>query len=428
MADSNSLQPVSIEPSGSAGSNAPDPVAADESAFILVVDDNEANRESLSRRLQRRGHRTQVAVDGVEALARISKDRYDLVLLDVMMPGMSGIEVLQQIRQTYSPSELPVIMATANHQSEDVVRALELGANDYVTKPIDFAVALARVNTQLHLRRAVLQILRLEQDLSGRNAELEQANERLHAAAAVAKRELDTAARIQVAMMPAASPATSGARFAWVFEPCDQLAGDSFDAFTVGDGLAAFYVLDVSGHGVAASLLAVAASRLLSITGEPESAASAAEPAKAVERLNRRLPWDPLIGQFLTLFYATVDVRKRQLTYTSAGHPWAVHTTSEGKASWLDNSDLPIGVGETYHQHTVALAPGDRVYLYSDGISEAMDSQRDLFGMERVQAAVRQSAGLGLAESLVQILSEVKRWRGGAKSRDDVTLVVMELE
>lgn len=123
-------------------------------ASFLIVDDNEMNRDMLSRRLERHGHTTTVAEDGVKALELIKAQVFDLVLLDIGMAGMDGIEVLKTIRQTHSAVELPIIMVTAKAQSQDVVQALSLGANDYVSKPIDFPVALARINTQLAQKRA----------------------------------------------------------------------------------------------------------------------------------------------------------------------------------------------------------------------------------------------------------------------------------
>jgi len=125
----------------------------DSSSKLLVVDDNEMNRDMLSRRLSRRKHTVITAENGQQALDVIEKESFDVILLDVMMPGISGIEVLKLIRQSYSASELPVIMVTAKGDSEDVVKALKLGANDYVIKPLDFPIVLARVETQLEACR-----------------------------------------------------------------------------------------------------------------------------------------------------------------------------------------------------------------------------------------------------------------------------------
>src|SRR5919109_3072735 len=136
---------------------------------LLVVDDNPLNRDMLARRLTRRGYTVTVAADGYQALAMIEAQRFDLVLLDIMMPGISGLDVLKTVRQRYSVADLPVIMATAKDQSEDIVAALKLGANDYVTKPLDFPVVLARTETQLALKRAMEEIQRLAAQLELRN-------------------------------------------------------------------------------------------------------------------------------------------------------------------------------------------------------------------------------------------------------------------
>jgi diguanylate cyclase (GGDEF)-like protein len=152
--------------SKAAGDN---PVAA---ARILIVDDIADNRTVLLRRFQRRGFEVIEAESGLKALELINQQEFDLVLLDVMMPGISGVETLKRIRSERSASALPVIMVTAKSESENIVESLELGANDYVTKPVDFAVALARANTQIARKRAELQVI-------AANAALSQANENL---------------------------------------------------------------------------------------------------------------------------------------------------------------------------------------------------------------------------------------------------------
>jgi len=121
---------------------------------ILIVDDNEMNRDMLARRLERKGYHVCAAASAHELMERIKLDAVDLVLLDIEMPEISGLEALREIRKMYSAIEMPVIMVTARNQSEDIVQALGIGANDYLTKPVDFAVALARVGTQLSHKRA----------------------------------------------------------------------------------------------------------------------------------------------------------------------------------------------------------------------------------------------------------------------------------
>lgn len=153
-----------VAPAGSDASDEPE-----KPARVLVVDDVELNRSMLSRRLERRGYEVELAEGGAEALAMIDENPYDIVLLDIMMPEVSGYDVLEKVRQDKTPLELPIIMATAKDQGEDVVSAFKLGANDYITKPIDFPVALARIETQLSRKRATEQSKRLMVELERHN-------------------------------------------------------------------------------------------------------------------------------------------------------------------------------------------------------------------------------------------------------------------
>src|SRR5213076_1705515 len=121
---------------------------------LLIVDDNEMNRDMLARRLARKGYEIALAENARQLLQRVEQEGGDLVLLDIEMPEVSGLDALKTLREAYSAIELPIIMVTAKNQSEDIVKALDLGANDYLTKPIDFPVALARIGTQLSHKRA----------------------------------------------------------------------------------------------------------------------------------------------------------------------------------------------------------------------------------------------------------------------------------
>jgi class 3 adenylate cyclase len=138
-------------------------------SWLLVVDDNDLNRDMLARRLSAAGYQVDTAESGKAALAKIDTGQFDLLLLDVIMPGLSGIDVLKILREKSGVADLPVIMATALDESHMIVEALKLGANDYVTKPLDFPVVLARVRTQLQLKKAKDEVQRLAEELSIRN-------------------------------------------------------------------------------------------------------------------------------------------------------------------------------------------------------------------------------------------------------------------
>jgi sigma-B regulation protein RsbU (phosphoserine phosphatase) len=412
----------------------PDPAAE---PVVLVVDDNADNRDALARRLQRSGYQVKLAADGPAALRLLAESPCDLVLLDVMMPGMNGLEVLRKIRDTRSPMQLPVIMATARDQSADIAEALNLGANDYVTKPLDFVVLLARIQTQLMLKAAAEKVLTLQNHLSERNRELERANAQLTAANDRVSRDLKAAARVQEAFLPNSFRRTPSLDFVWVFEPCDQLAGDFLNICPLDSENVAFYVLDVSGHGVAAALLAMAAARALSATQDPECLLTRPSPdagrlepnppSQVAESLNQKFAWDAHTEQFLTIFYAVINAKTRLLTYASGGHPGAILINPHEPASILDKGGLPIGIGgAAYEEYRVVLKAGGRVYLYSDGITEAMNAAGEMFGQPRLLQSLERLTNVALSVSISRLLEELHIWRGDAQTRDDISILALE--
>jgi len=407
---------------------------------LLVVDDDELNRDMLSRRLERKGYCVVVSPDGPGALALAADRAFDLVLLDVMMPGLSGLEVLKLLRERHPAIDLPVIMATARDQSEEIVHALQLGANDYVTKPLDFPVVMARIETQLLLKRSVAETVRLKQDLAERNQALEESNARLRQINRRMEHDLRTAARIQASLLPRRIPTFPTARFAWHFEPCDELAGDSLNVVALDDRRVGLYVLDVSGHGVASALLSVTLSRLLSSPRDPSSVlvrplddldadgsrGLPMPPSEVADELSRRFPFDLATGQYFTIIYGVFDVITGEFQYVSAGHPGLAYVPALGPPRIIDVPGFPIGLAaDPYESRSLRLEPGDRLYLYSDGVTEAMSPADVLYGAERMLSGLRQGRAEPLANSVSNVLTDVRSWSGG-RLRDDISLVAVE--
>jgi sigma-B regulation protein RsbU (phosphoserine phosphatase) len=407
---------------------------------VLVVDDDGANRDMLSRRLERKGYAVTVAEDGRRAIELVGQRPFDLVLLDVLMPGLSGLEVLRQLRQSHAATELPVIMATALSESGDVVEALRLGANDFVSKPLDFPVVLARIQSQLALKRAVEEVVRLERSLEQRNQELTGANDRLAEANRRMERDLRAAARIQEALLPRGEPRLPRVRFVWHYQPCEELAGDGLNVFALDDRRAALYVFDVSGHGVTSALLSVTFSRLLSPPSDPSSVlrpdAGRGEsaqvggpmpPAEVADRLNRMFPFDESIEQYVTMLYGVLDATTGAFRYVSAGHPGIAHLPADGPGRIVETRGFPIGLAvRHYDEHALDLAPGDRIYLYSDGIPEATDADGRVFGGDRMLAALDGARAEPLEHAIDSLLAELTQWAGPAGLRDDVSVVAAE--
>ncbi len=400
---------------------------------ILVVDDDENNRDLLARRLRRSGYAVALAGDGEAALGLVESSAFDVVLLDVMMPGIDGFEVLSRIRATRAATDLPVIMATAKDQSEDVVHALGLGANDYVTKPLDYPVVAARIRTQVSLKRAVEQVRQLERRLAERNRDLEGANSRM-------TRDLRAAARIQEALLPRSSPDVHGLKFAWSFRPCEELAGDGLSAIKLDRDRAALYVLDVSGHGVASSLMSVSLGRLLSPPTDASSilvrgggGADHSEPvgpSEVANRLNKLFPFEVETEQYSTLIYAILDAAALTFRYTLAGHPAPIHLPVGGPARFLPGRGFPVGLADasySFPEWSERLAYGDRIYLYSDGIPEAVDPEGEPFGNDRFLAILEAAGHDPLCSGVNEVVSAIEAWSGVTGVRDDVSILAVEV-
>ncbi len=391
---------------------------------ILIVDDEELNRDALARRLQRHEYDVVAAQSGREAIELLGGRRFDLVLLDIMMPGMNGLEVLKFLRRVDSLLDLPIIMVTAKGESEDMVEAFELGANDYVTKPLDFPVVLARIRTQLALRRAAEQVKELEGKLDAHNKELRSAAADLTAANERHTRDLEAAARVQRALLPALPPEVPGARFAWAFEPCSQLAGDYLNVFRLGDRHVGLCVLDVSGHGVASALLSVTLSQLLArVAGGRE----VVPPAEVVARVGRELSSEAAAGHTFSLLYGVFALDAGEVRFVSAGHPGPVLLAGDRPSAKLEVTGFPIGVGGgEYKEQSVTLGPGDRLVLYSDGLTGVRNVDGEHFGTRRLLATLDAGRKQPLADALGGLVGTVEEWRGNVPRQDDISVLVVE--
>ncbi len=392
---------------------------------ILIAEDEAVSRKMLLRTLQKWGYEVVAAENGKEALEAFEKDTFQMVITDWMMPEMNGLELVEKIRKSPENDYVYIIMLTAKSQKGDLVIGMETGADDFVAKPFD------RGELQVRLR-AGERIIRLEKKLSVRNAELERINQRMRV-------DLEAAAEIQQSLLPSEIPSIEGVDVAWEYRPCDELAGDILNVFKLDEEHLGFYVLDVSGHGVPAALLAVTVSRMLSPTTTDQASLLKKRdketgnhlltpPAEVANQLNRRFQMTPENGQFFTMLYGIIDVKTKELRYASAGHPGIIRISKHAEKAEMKVASLPIGFMEdtAYEEQVVQLYTGDRLYLYSDGIPEAENSEHDLYGTDRMVASLKQNAGLTLRESMQMLLVDVHLWAQIAL-KDDATLMGIEM-
>jgi phosphoserine phosphatase RsbU/P len=252
------------------------------------------------------------------------------------------------------------------------------------------------------------------------------------------KKNLEAAAQVQHALLPEHMPEMEGIDFAWKFRPCDELAGDILNVFRINRKTVGLYLLDVTGHGTAAALMAVSVSRMLSpkalssslVREEDSSAADykVVAPSRVAEQLNDHFPWDAETGQFFTLIYGVLDAEALTFRYVSAGHPGpAVFAVGE-EPHIPQSGGLPIGLSnEPYEEQCIQLAPGDRLHLYSDGVTEVMNKQRELYGVPRLLDSLRCNCECPLSECQVRLMSDLEQFRGSARFNDDISLLSLEV-
>ncbi len=270
-----------------------------------------------------------------------------------------------------------------------------------------------------------------EERLAAANVEILAANERM-------KRELEAAAAVQQALLPTLPPRIEGVECAWLFKPSAELAGDQLNVIQLDDAQVALYLLDVCGHGVASALMAVAANLLLSRSldnasprsGEPPGSQVPAvtSPADIAMLLNRQFPRDKNGGQYLTLVYGVLNAKSGEFRYAAAGHPGPVIVRKNAPPIVLEEATgLPIGLFPTsYEERSIQLFPGDRIYFYSDGITEAMDASGEEFGVQQLLLRLSELQTFPLDQTLKSLLECLENWRCQECLRDDVSVVALE--
>ena len=280
---------------------------------------------------------------------------------------------------------------------------------------------------------------RAEAELKSANDKLARANAEITAASERLRRDLVTAAKVQQALLPATLPDIPGVRFAWTYKPCDELAGDILNVVRLDEKHVGLYLLDVSGHGVASALLSVTVSHLLSKMPElslaPGSEANGSSarrplpPAQVAEQLNKQFRWNPEVAQFFTLLYGVLDWEAGEFRYVAAGHPGPVCVPVDAAPFILDApTGLPIGMlVSTYQEAAVRLKRGDRLYIYSDGITDRMNEDGELFGQQQLLDLLGEGRAAPLAASLEGVVRSVEGWGCRTCLKDDISILGVEI-
>ena len=375
---------------------------------ILVVDD-EPDLEPLMLQRMRRDIRSGrykfvFAQNGVEALEKLRQENdIDMVLSDINMPQMDGLTLLEQIPKV-DPNIRSVIIS-AYGDMKNIRMAMNRGAFDFVTKPVDFE------DLQVTIDRTLRNMAEWREALQSRDRLVALQN------------ELDVARGMQQSILPTRFPKDPSYAVYGKMQPARNVGGDFFDVMYLNDGRVGLAVADVSDKGVPAALFMMSSRTLLK-----GAAIGVGPPGEVLREVNDLLIEDNEGGMFVTLLYAVYDPSSRELTYANGGHnsPLVVHP--DGTSALVPLTDgIALGIAPdlSYKQNTVTLSPGDSVIFYTDGVTEAMNSEGEEFGLDPLSEFFRTNPPENPEETTAAVFDAVNVFAGEMAQSDDITCLVL---
>ncbi len=391
---------------------------------VLIVEDSPVYRRLLARMLAQWGYTVSEAENGVAALDILANQPVSLVISDWEMPEMDGLSLCREIRSRQFGHYVYVILLTAREAPDDLTLGFDAGADDFLSKPVEQSELRARLH-------AGARVLSLESTLAARNARLSEALRQI-------EQDLEVAARIQQSVLPVHQQRHQDYFSDWIFLPSAWVSGDIFNVFPLDNHLG-FYCVDVSGHGVGAAMMSLAVARQFLHGRAVErflfiADNEVASPAEVVRILNGRFCSDEVeIVSYFTMIYGVIDLATGEGRLCQAGHPTPFIVTPEGEARTVGNGGAPVGLMPDlcWTDVNFSLAAGERLCLFSDGITECENLVGEQFGQMRLQASLQAGAGLTLNELLPQFARHLVHWRSGDNKEplamaDDVSLLVIE--
>lgn len=407
-----------LQPTGQGSDMSAQPEA--HAATILLVEDEPVTRASMAARLMRLGYRVFEAENGREGLDVARRERPDLLIVDWMMPEMDGPTFCEAVRRDPLLKSSQTLLMTSHDKPAQIAEGLVRGADDFLSKAASKQEIIARV-------LAGLRTSRLVRELETTGNELESSLLLLQRKQAETEADLRTAATFVQSLLPSQGNPVQGIALAWEYQPSLTLGGDLFDVMTIDADHLGLYILDASGHGVAAALRSASlmtflrAENMLQLIGSYE-------PEQVLFEANRRFPLSA-DGEYFTLWVGQLHVPTRSLTYASAGHPGALLSPAESSSRWLTQSSFPLGFDPSarFTHERVSLKPADRFFLLSDGIYEVPSPSGEFWGRGRFQEVIDAGKRLSVSATIASCFSAARSWQQAHQFPDDAAILGLEL-
>tara|TARA_R110000751_G_scaffold10055_2_gene37182 strand:- start:7578 stop:8753 length:1176 start_codon:yes stop_codon:yes gene_type:complete len=388
----------------------------DDRIKIIVAEDNPIQREYFSLLIEKLGYDPIPAKDGLEALRLLCETNAQIIISDCEMPNINGIELTREVRRLVLDHYVHIIMITGLDDDDFWREAMEAGADDFLIKTSNAAMLKARI-------RAATRLIHHAMELADRTRTLKETHERIN-------EDLLAAANAQRQLLPNLRDDFLGFKIASAFVPSSFVSGDMFGCFQLDEKTLGIYTVDVSGHGVHASLLSVAIGHLITReyfqTKAFESDGSP-DPAALVADLNQRFSGADN-DDYFTMFCGVIDTMTGGFTYCQAGSPSPFYVDQKGKTRSIGTGGFPVGMlpGVSYENAFFTISPGGMLVLCSDAASEAENKQDTPFGQGRLQDIIATTHSTDIKSLPDKIITALTAWRGGQTLEDDLTIVALE--
>lgn len=371
---------------------------------VLVVDDEPVNLQVLVNQLRLEGYNVTTAENGMDAVNIIHSGRVpDLMILDVMMPRMTGYNVCRIVRERYSLYQLPVLLLTAKNQIQDIVAGFEAGANDYLAKPFDRRELIARVDMLLTLKEAVSRQNRLES----------------------INRELEIARRVQYSILPEKLPDIPGLDIRALYKPMDLIGGDFYDFCYTDPQRIGIIVADVSGHGIPASLISSMVKIAFCMQSQHYE-----KPDRLIANIHNAI-YGKCETHFVAASYIFIDLERMRMLHANAGHsPLVILNRETGVIRRIKGKGKIIGIFPDVESELIEmeLVRGDRIILYTDCVTETRNTSGEYFGDERFDIYITGNAEKDAETFTSGLEGHLARWAGNnSRFEDDLTMVVIDI-
>jgi len=397
---------------------------------VLVVDDSRAQRRVLTSMLGRWGYEVAEAGSGAAALDYCLEHSVDIILSDWMMPGMTGLEFCQAFRVMQRDSYGYFILLTSKSEKGEVAHGLDVGADDFLTKPVAANELRARL-------QAGGRVLAMERELNQKNRLVNDTLTELRGLYDSLDRDLQEARNLQQSLVRETFIDLGAARISLMLKPCGHVGGDLVGTFPIDADTVGFYSIDVSGHGIASALMTArlaaylsgnSADRNIALKALKHGAVAPNDPADVAAKLNHMMLNEMETEHYFTLVLGHLSLPTGRVVMSQCGHPHPVVQREDGEIEFTGAGGLPIGLLEdaSWESHELTLSPGDRLMIYSDGISECTDPAGQMLDDDGLSRLLRRNARLRARSFLETLVWDLTTFAGDQEFDDDVSAILLE--